>query len=438
MSISPTTPVQPHRVLIVGGGAGGLELATRLGRRMKSNSVEVVLVDASLTHVWKPLLHEVAAGSLDTGNNEIDYLAHARQHNFQFHLGVMEGLDRRLRQIWLKPIHDEAGALIAERRALRYDTLVMAVGSQVNDFHTPGVCENALMLNTFEDARRLHKRLFAACLQLNEGMPAKTDIAIIGGGATGVELAAELRDALAQYASYTHSTAPLQARITLVEASDKILGNLPEAVREKVTQGLQDKDIQVLTGKRVEAVNPQALQIAGGESIPAQLIIWAAGVKAPSWLTQLDGLECNKLNQLQVTPTLQCTKDNHIFAFGDCASCMLPGRDKPLAPLAQAAHQQARYLAEVLPLHIQGHKLLPNFTFRDQGALIALGTDKAVGTLVGRISGHRFFVQGMLARLSYWTLYRGYLVALHGWLRMVLTTMGDWLMHSTKSRVKLH
>ncbi|MGE5450673.1 MAG: NAD(P)/FAD-dependent oxidoreductase [Acidobacteriota bacterium] len=431
-------PASEHRIVIVGGGAGGLELATRLGDSLTDSKIQVVLVDASLTHIWKPLLHEVAAGSLDTGNNEIDYLAHARQHGFQFHLGSMESLDRQQKQIWLNPIVDDTGQRIAERRAIGYHTLVMAIGSLVNDFHTPGVAEHALSLNSVDDARNLHKHVLAACLRMNEGVPTQTDIAIVGGGATGVELAAELHQTLQEYARYTDAKASGQSRITLIEAGKDILAHLPDALRSKVKAELQAKPIRLMTETQVKAVQADGVQTANGGFIGAQIVVWAAGVKGPDLLTRLDGLDCNKINQLVVRPTLQTTRDEHIFALGDCAAFTPKGQDKPIPPLAQAAHQQALYLARVLPLHVQGQTTLPEFVYKSHGALISLGTDKAVGNVVGRLTGHRFEVDGWVARWSYRALYRGYLAGLHGWLRMVLTTLGDWLTQSTKSRVKLH
>jgi NADH dehydrogenase len=350
----------------------------------------------------------------------------------------MDCLDRARREICLQAMHDEDGHLIAERRVLRYDTLVMAVGSEVNDFHTPGVREHALALNTVADARKLHKRILLQCLRLNEGTPVAPHIAIIGGGATGVELATELRDAMREYSDHANSKHSLHTRITLIEAADEILGNLPSPLRAKVRHELAARGIEVMTGQRVEAVTAQGVTIAGGKEIDARIVIWAAGVKAPEWLTNLDGLATNKTHQLLVDPTLQTTIDPDIFAMGDCAACVPPGRDKPVPPLAQAAHQQAGHLAHVLPMRIRGRDALPPFVFHDHGSLVSLGQDKAVGTVVGMLTGHRFMVDGLVARLSYWTLYRGYLAALHGWVRMLANTLGNWLTHSTKSRVKLH
>lgn len=431
-------PETPHRILIVGGGAGGLELATRLGRKMNPSKVEVVLIDSSLTHLWKPLLHEVAAGSLDSGNTEIDYLAHARNHGFQFHLGTMDSLDRQQRLVWLQAMCDDEGQLLAGRRSLYYDTLVMAIGSQVNDFHTPGVRQHALLLNSVADARRLHKRLFAICLRFNEGVTRTNDIAVIGGGATGVELVAELHDALQTFERYASASEPLRVGITLIEASGHILSHLSDEVRDKVLRDLNNKGIRVMAGKAVEEVMADGVRLAGGETLPAGLVVWAAGVKAPDWLSQLDGLASNGLNQLLVTPSLQSTVDTRVFAMGDCAACTPPGRDKPIAPLAQAAHQQAAYLARVLPQHVRGRQSLRPFQFHDHGSLISLGMRKAVGSFNGSWSGHRFFVNGFVARWSYRALYQGYLMALHGWIRTGLAALGNLLTHTTKARVKLH
>jgi NADH dehydrogenase len=350
----------------------------------------------------------------------------------------MDGLDRSQRLVWLQAMCDDEGALLAGRRSLHYDTLVMAIGSLVNDFQTPGVRQHALLLNSVADARRLHKRLFAICLRFNEGVTGTKDIAVIGGGATGVELVAELHDALKAYERYASASEPMGVRITLIEASAQILGHLSEDVRAKVLGDLRDKGIRILTGRAVKEVMADGVRLADGEVLSAGLVVWAAGVKAPDWLSHLDGLPCNRLNQLLVTPTLQSTIDANVFAMGDCAACTPPGQDKPIPPLAQAAHQQAAYLARVLPKHIRGHQKLPPFTFHDHGSLISLGVRKAVGTLNGPVSGHRFFVNGFIARWSYRALYQGYLMALHGWVRSSLAALGNVLTHTVKSRVKLH
>ena len=144
-----------HRVVIVGGGAGGLELATRLGNRL-GRAVEVTLVDRHRAHVWKPKLHEIAAGSMDPGAHEVDYLAQAHCNGFRYRIGEMTGLDRQRREVHVAASLDATGREVTPRRAFGYDTLVIAVGSRSNDFGTPGVRDHAMKLETPDDARRFH------------------------------------------------------------------------------------------------------------------------------------------------------------------------------------------------------------------------------------------------------------------------------------------
>ncbi|HZE12001.1 MAG TPA: FAD-dependent oxidoreductase, partial [Burkholderiales bacterium] len=159
---------RPHQIVIVGGGAGGLELATRAGDTFaRKGRAAVTLVDRNETHLWKPLLHEVAAGSMDIHAHQLDYLAQARWHHFSFCCGALEGLDRRRREITVAPIVDERGDEVIPRRTLRYDTLVIAIGSVSNTFGVPGVVEHAFALESPGEADRFHRRLINACIQAN-------------------------------------------------------------------------------------------------------------------------------------------------------------------------------------------------------------------------------------------------------------------------------
>jgi NADH dehydrogenase len=181
-----------HRILIVGGGAGGLELATRLGKTQgKRGAAHITLVDANLTHIWKPLLHEVAAGSLNAHDDELNYVAQAKWNHFQFQLGRMSGLDRTAKQIQLSATLDEAGHELVPERSLNYDTLVIAVGSNTNDFGTVGAAQHCLFLDSREQAERFHQQLLNHYLRAHAGSEnEKISVAIVGAGATGVELAA--------------------------------------------------------------------------------------------------------------------------------------------------------------------------------------------------------------------------------------------------------
>ena len=431
-----------HRILIVGGGAGGLELATRLGRTLgKRGQAQITLIDANLTHIWKPLLHEVAAGSLNSSEDELNYVAQAKWNHFEFQLGRMCGLDRAAREITLAATRDEQGEVLMPERRLGYDSLVIAVGSTTNDFGTAGAAEHCLFLDTRAQAERFHQQLLNHYLRAHAGQGDSAEqisVAIVGAGATGVELAAELHHAAHELAAYgLDSIRPENMRITLIEAGPRVLPALPERIGKPVHQTLEKLGVTVLTGAAVSQVTRDALHTAQGQVIPASLKVWAAGIRAPGFLKDIDGLESNRINQLQVRPTLQTTRDDAIFAFGDCAACPQPGEDgRNVPPRAQAAHQQASMLAKSLKLRIEG-KPLPEYRYRDYGSLISLSTFSAVGNLMGNLTGS-VMLEGWLARMFYVSLYRMHQIALYGMTRTLLMMLADRIGRSTEPRLKLH
>ena len=431
-----------HRIVIVGGGAGGLELATRLGRTLgKRGQAKVTLVDANLTHIWKPLLHEVAAGSLNSSEDELNYVAQAKWNHFEFQLGRMAGLERAEQRITLAATLDERGDVLMPERQLGYDSLVIAVGSTTNDFGTPGAAEHCLFLDTREQAERFHRQLLSHYLRAHASQSERTEqisVAIVGAGATGVELAAELHHAAHELAAYgLDSIRPENMRITLIEAGPRVLPALPERISQPVHKTLEKLGVTVLTNAAVSEVTRDNLHTAQGETIVASLKVWAAGIRAPDFLKDLDGLESNRINQLQVRPTLQTTRDDNIFAFGDCAACPQPGSDgRNVPPRAQAAHQQASLLAKSLKLRIAG-QALPEYRYRDYGSLISLASFSAVGNLMGNLTGS-VMLEGWLARMFYVSLYRMHQIALYGVTRTLLMMLGDRIGRSTEPRLKLH
>ncbi|MDH1623647.1 NAD(P)/FAD-dependent oxidoreductase [Pseudomonas chengduensis] len=431
-----------HRIVIVGGGAGGLELATRLGRKLgKSGAARIILVDANLTHIWKPLLHEVAAGSLNSSEDELNYVAQAKWNHFEFQLGRMSGLDRASKSITLAPTLDDDGQVLMPERRITYDSLVIAVGSTTNDFGTPGAAEHCIFLDTRAQAERFHRRMLSHYLRAHASeneYGSKIDIAIVGAGATGVELAAELHHAAKQLVAYgLDRIRPEDMRITLIEAGPRVLPALPERIARPVHQTLEKLGVTVLTGAAVSEVTADGLKTADGNFIPASLKVWAAGIRAPGFLKDLDGLESNRINQLQVRPTLQTTLDDDVFAFGDCAACPQPGTEgRNVPPRAQAAHQQASLLAKSLRLKISAQPL-PEYRYRDYGSLISLSSFSAVGNLMGNLTGS-VMLEGWLARVFYVSLYRMHQMALYGTLRTLLLMLSDRIGRSTEPRLKLH
>ena len=433
-----------HHIVVVGGGAGGLELATRLGDTLgRRQRARVTLIDRSRTHLWKPLLHEFAAGSMDLDHHALDYLAQARWHHFRFQLGEMDGLDRARRTVLVAPTHDADGRELIPRREIPYDTLVVAVGSHTNDFGTPGAHEHAISLDRADQAELFHRRLIDACIRANSQheplRPEQLHVAIIGAGATGVELAAELHKTTRELVAYglDRIDPEKDVRLTIIEAAPRILPALPERLSKATAELLRKLRIEMLVGERVTAVEPDGVTTAGGRKVPAELTVWAAGIKAPDFLKDIDGLETNRLNQLVVLETLQTTRDPDIFAIGDCASCPWPGHERPVPPTAQAAHQQSSHLARMLSRRLAGQPLKP-WRYRDFGSLVSLGEYSTVGTLMGALLGGTLFVEGLFARFMYVSLYRMHLYALHGLARVLFDTLARLITRRTEPRIKLH
>lgn len=433
-----------HRIVVVGGGAAGLELVTKLGDRYgRRGKAHVALIDRARTHIWKPLLHEVAAGSLDVAHHAVDYLHHAHEHHFRYRIGEMTGLDRERRLVHLAASHDSEGREVTPERDIPYDTLVLAIGSTTNDFGTPGVAEYAIALDTQAQAVRFHQRLVNAMLrahtQAGPVRPEQLHVAIIGAGATGTELAAELHRTTREVAKtgLDRIDPAKDLKITIVEAADRILPAVPERLAADVMEILNTIGVEVRTRSRVTAVRADGVQLADGGFIPSELVVWAAGVKAPNVLHGIGGLETTRTNQLVVTPTLQTTRDPDIFAMGDCAYLVEPGSDTPIPPRAQAAHQQAAYLLRQIPAKMAGRPLKP-FKYRDFGSLVSLGEYTTVGNLMGFIRGKSLFIAGIFARLVYRSLYKMHQMAVHGLFRTGLYTLAHLFTRRTEPRVKLH
>lgn len=434
-----------HKIVIVGGGAGGLELATRLGDSLgKKNKAEITLIDKTRTHVWKPLLHEIAAGSMNPDKHELEYLAQAHWHHFFFRLGEMVGLNRDKKEVYIGPNFDENGVQVIPPRAIPYDTLIIAVGSTTNDFGIKGAREFSIALDTQQQAERFHRRLHNALLRAQtQSQPVhagQLEVVIVGAGATGVELAAELHNTTRELAAYglDKIDPDKDISISLIEASDRVLPALPPNLSKAVDLELRKLRVHVYAGERVTEVNSKGVYTHTGRFIPSELVVWAAGIKAPDFLKTIDGLETNSINQLLVNTTLQTTQDDNVFAFGDCAACPMQGSDQNVPPRAQSAHQQASMLVKSMKLRVKGKKRLPNYVYRDYGSLVNLGRYSTVGSLMGSLTGGALFIEGLMARIMYQSLYQMHLMALHGFFTVFLQMIARALTRRVEPRVKLH
>ncbi|KFX07858.1 NADH dehydrogenase [Pectobacterium betavasculorum] len=433
-----TSPTK--KIVIVGGGAGGLELATSLGHKLgRKKKADITLVDRNHSHLWKPLLHEVATGSLDDDMDALSYLAHARNHHFQFQLGMLTDIDREQQQIQLGEVCDDQGDVLVAARRIPYDILVVALGSASNDFGTQGVKDHCIFLDNPKQARRFHNEMLNLFLKFtaNQDEKERVNIAIVGGGATGVELSAELHNAVKQLHSYGFDGLDNQTlNVTLVEAGERILPALPPRISAAAHQELNNIGVRVLTKTMVTSAESGGLNTKDGEFIEADLMVWAAGIKAPDAMKDIAGLETNRINQLVVEPTLQTTRDPNIFAIGDCASCpQESGGFVP--PRAQAAHQMASRCHSNIIALLNG-QALKSYVYKDHGSLVSLSKFSTVGSLMGNLMRGSVMVEGRIARFVYISLYRMHQVALHGYVKTGLMMLVGGINRVIRPRLKLH
>ena len=438
----------PHKIVIVGGGAGGLELATRLGKAYgRSNKVIVTLVDKNRTHIWKPKLHEIASGSMDFGDHEVDYMAQAHWNHFTFRIGELKGLDRTNKTIDLFPYLDSDGSPVTPIQQIEYDTLVVCVGSLSNDFGTQGVKEFALKLETQHDAKQFHSKMVNACIRAHHQKEVihkrQLHVAIIGAGATGVELAAELHRTTREVVAFglDRIDPEKDIKVSLIEAAERILPALQPRFSLATEDLIKKLGVQVFTSSKVMEVMSNGIRLADGRVLESELVVWAAGVKAPDFLKDLGGLETNRINQLVVLDTLQTTRDIDIFALGDCAACPCPdedgGRGGIVPPRAQAAHQQASHLFEQIKRRLSNKSLRP-YRYKDFGSLVSLGKFSTVGNMMGGLIGKNLMIEGYFAKLMYLSLYKLHELAIHGFIKTSLYTFARMITKQTNPTVKLH
>lgn len=436
--MTKTAPGKGPRIVIVGGGAGGVELATRLGRDLGRHKADVILVDRNPAHLWKPRLHEVAVGLIGSGDDETSYLAHGHTHSYEFSLGDLIGLDTVRRTIRVSGVKStESDEQILDARDVAYDTLVLALGSRVNDFGITGVLEHCHMLDTPAQAQHLQRSFLEAAVQVTMGRLDRLRIGIVGAGATGVELAAELHHAVHAMERYGGLGAAGRLDITLIDRADRVLPAVDPQTSEHALAALQRLGVKVLLGQGVERVTRDAFHLTNGETVPCEIKVWASGVTGHDIVDALAGLTLSKGKRIAVDSHLACIGVENIFAIGDCAAAAADGGAGLLPPTAQVAHQQAAYLARSLARRMAGKSVTP-FRFRPRGTLVSLGADQAAGEIPTRRNQSVVPLRGILAKLLYVSLYHMHRVTLHGWLRAIALFLADRLRRTTLPPVKLH
>ncbi|NID14551.1 NAD(P)/FAD-dependent oxidoreductase [Luteibacter yeojuensis] len=426
----------PHTVVIVGGGAAGIELATKLGKR---RDLDVVLVDRDASHFWKPRLHELAAGLLGDGEEAVSYLAHGQAHGYRYEPGALNHVDVEACRIALDevrmPVTDEP---ILPPRSLSYDTLVLAFGSRVNDFGTPGVLDDCDMLDSPAQAVALRRKILALALR-SAGDPGKRiRIGIVGAGATGVELAAELHHAFNDMHRYGGLKGASKLDITLMDMASRVLPAVDPRTSASAQRILEGMGVNVRLGVGVDAVTPEAFHLSDGNVVPCDIRVWAAGVTGHEIVAGLGPFELSKDRRIVVDERLRAKGVSNVYAVGDCAFAVLP-HGGAVPPTAQAAHQQANYLARAIPRAVRGEQV-ESFVYHSKGTLVSLGEYKATGELPSVVAkgGTPIPMRGLLAKAVYVSLQHMHRVALHGWAKANALWLADWLRDTTLPPVKLH
>lgn len=428
-----------NRFVVIGGGAGGLELVVKLARKFRRDkATEVILVDKNPTHIWKPLFHEVATGSMNSYHDEASYRMLAKKHGFRFQLGSVVGIDTEQRKISIAAVTDDDGREIMPRRQIEFGSLVVSVGSLSNDFGIPGVAQFSRQLDSREQAELFHTHFASQLHRVNssEDSSATLSVVIVGGGATGVELAADMHNVVQRLREYGFEHfSQERLSVSVIEAAPGLLPRLPDRIGDSVKRELERIGVNVHVSTRIAEVRQDAVVPAEGEPIPADISVWAAGVRAPTWLSDC-GFPTDRLGRIEVNRDLTVKGMERVFAIGDCAACY----DKDgveIPPRAQAAHQMATTAYRNICAQRKGKALKP-FVYRDFGSLVSLSRFSTVGNLMGNLVRGTVFVEGWFARTVYLSLYRMHQSAVHGRFSTLLIMLGDRIYKATRAEVKLH
>lgn len=434
-------------IVIVGGGAGGLELAVRLA---KAGHEDVLLIDRETTHVWKPRLHEVAAGLGRRQVDELGYAGLAEQWGFRYECGTLESIDSQQRQITLAAMTSDTDSTCDEvpTRIKGYRQLVLALGGVTPDMGVEGVLEHACLLDSPADAERIAERYSRGLLAHHTRTADATDekamldpyrVVIVGSGATGVELAAYLagegRSAHESRTPDARSRESSDVEITILEATDTFMPGVSQELRDAIHQRLVTEGINIELSRQVAKVSDTCVVTGEGEeaeTLAADLVVWAAGRVGPAIVEKMEGLASNKKRQWQVTAGLECLDHDDIFALGDC--CCIEG--DPVPPTAQVASEQAEFLAEELPRRQKGEPA-QDFVFKDSGTLLSLSNAGSVGELSGKWA-QDLQVRGRFARAAYHGLQRQHQFLLLGNVKGTTEMISDVFRRSMGPHLKVH
>ena len=385
------------KVVILGAGFGGLTAARALDK-----DAQVLLIDQHNYQTFLPLLYQVSTAGLAADHVAYPIRGALRKTNVQFRMGSPEAID-----------HQNSTITLSDGFEIKYDHLVIALGSTTADFGVPGVTKYAMGMKTVSEALNIRSKVMLAY----EKMCASNDmqsfeIAVVGGGPTGVEMAGAFAELIRGPLKSDYAQVASRFKVSIIEAGPRLLPTFAPSLAQKTKEDLEKLGVTVLTNTAIKEVKSDSLVTAEGSVIPAKLTVWAAGVKGVSVIEKL-GLPINR-GRLVVDQTLQVNGFKNIWAIGDVAGVQ-DNSGNLLPMVAPVAMQQARFLAKQIKLS-KSTSELANFKYRDKGAMATIGRHKAIVEVKG------IKLSGPVAWLAWLWLHLFYILG--G--RNKIGTMADW------------
>lgn len=426
------------KIIIVGGGVSGLKVAMKLGHKLgKKKRGKITLIDYQIGHIWKPILHKIASGSLNYHYEITNYLSHAKNNHFSFKLGKMTNINRKEKYITINEKYTKNKKVKIKEEKIKFDILVIAIGSITNDFKIKGVLENCSFLDNQTQANNFHKKILNT-LKYNLKNNKITKIAIIGGGLTGIEFSTEILNLIKKLEIYKfYKIKEEKILITLIESENRILPKLPIKISKIINKNLEKLGIKIKTNTKIKKIENKTIETESKEKIKFDIIIWTTGVKVSNFMKNIGGLITNQNNQLIIKKTLQTTLDNTIFAIGDCAFYKNK-HGEIIPPRAQNAHQMVKICYKNIILSLNNSKKLKKYKYKDYGYLISLSSFKTIGVINKFIIIKEIILKGKIIKLIYLSLYKIHLINIHGFIKTILIILSNIINKIIKPKIKLY